>query len=345
MTTQSMLSTPALILTIGTSMASAIAEVEHIFFQSDPRRRAATQFLALNLHSKKGDVELMPIRETAQAKTNHPPSWKESYEQANGLAENLKTGIRSALHELRSHEKLLEVGLGGKTVLPLDVILVADLAEGDASALLVLLPLIQSLLVDEPYTKVHLLLNTAVFEENPLAEANVYISLKNILSLLNARERLDLPQMVLFDRYKEGVWEARDAFEVQTILGNFLLALLSGGLAQHLAHQVSQVDAEENRAFFSSASATALIFDVEQLQKACAMRLGSEIIESEFQSKLIPDPVPVEELAGEFATNHANQQTWTMRLCRDSLFHAHAGGLGLELHFSDLRFEDVPMED
>ena len=42
MTTQSMLSTPALILTIGTSMASAIAEVEHIFFQSDPRRRAAT---------------------------------------------------------------------------------------------------------------------------------------------------------------------------------------------------------------------------------------------------------------------------------------------------------------
>jgi hypothetical protein len=343
MTIQSMLSTPAMVLTIGTSMTSAIAEVERIFFQSDPRRKASTQFLALNSYSKKGEVELLPIGKAAQSKTNL--LWKEAYEQANSLTEHLKTGIRSALHELRSHEKLLEVGLGGKTVLPLDVILIADLAEGDASAMLVILPLIQSLLVDEPYTKIHLLLNTAIFDENPLAEANVYASLKDIRSLLNGRERLDIPQIYLFDRCKEGVWEAHDALEVQTILGNFLLALLSGGLAQHLAHQVSQVEVEEHHAYFSGASATALIFDVEQLQKACAARLGSEILVSEFHSQIIPDPTPVEELAGEFVANHANQQTWTMRLCRDSLFHAHAGGLGLELHFSDLRFEDVLMED
>jgi hypothetical protein len=343
MTTQSMLSTPALVLTFGASMTSAIAEVERIFFQSDPRRKASTQFLALSAHSKKGEMELLPIGKAAQSKSNL--SWKEAYEQANSLTEHLKTGIRSALHELRSHEKLLEVGLGGKTVLPLDVILIADLAEGDASALLVLLPLIQSLLVDEPYTKVHLLLTTAVFDENPQAEENVHASLKGICSLLNGREHFNLPQIYLFDRCKEGVWEARDALEVNTILGNFLLALLSGGLAQHLAHQISQVEAEENQSYFSGASATVLVFDVEQLQKACATRLGSEILASEFHSQIIPDPTPVEELAGEFVANHANQQTWTMRLCRDSLFHAHAGGLGTELHFADLRFEDVPMED
>lgn len=343
MTTQSMLSTPALALTIGSSMASAIAEVERIFFQSDPRRKASTQFLALNAHSRKGDTELVSISEVTQSKTNL--SWKEAYEQANSLTDNLKIGIRSALHELRSHEKLLEVGLGGNTALPLDVILIADLVEGDASALLVILPLIQSLLVDEPYTKIHLLLNTAVFDENLLAEANVYVSLKNISSLLNGREHFNLPQIYLFDRYKEGVWEAHDALEVNTILGNFLLALLSGGLAQHLAHQNSQVEVEENRAYFSGASATVLFFDVEQLQKACVMRLGAEIIESEFHSKIIPDPGPVEELAGDFVANHANQQIWTSRLSRDCLVHAQAGGLGLELHFSDLRFEDVPMED
>jgi len=343
MTTQPMLSTPALVLTFGASMTSAIAEVERIFFQSDPRRKASTQFLALSAPSKKGEAELLPIGKAAQSKTNL--LWKEAYEQANSLTDNLKTGIRSALHELRSHEKLLEVGLGGKTVLPLDVILVADLAEGESSALLVILPLVQSLLADEPYTKVHLLLTTAVFEENPLAEENVYASLKTIHSLLNGREHFNLPQIYLFDRFKEGVWEARDALEVNTILGNFLLALLSGGLAQHLAHQVSQVEVEEHHAYFNGASATVLVFDVEQLQKACAMRLASEILVSEFHSQIIPDPMPVEELAGEFVANHANQQTWTMRLCRDSLFHAHADGLGLELHFSDLRFEDVPMED
>jgi len=345
MTTQSMLSTPALVLTVGTSMTSAIAGVERIFFQSDPRRKAAIRFLALNSHFKKGETELISISEAAQVKTSHALSWKESYEQAKNLADKLKIGIRSALHELRSHEKLLEVGLGGTSALPLDVILVADLTESDAAALLELLPLIQSLLMDEPYAKIHLLLSTAVFDDHSPAKINCYVSLKNIYSFLDRRERSAIPQIYLFDRYKEGVWEAHDALEVQTILGNFLLALLSGGLAQNLAHQVSQVDAEENRAFFNGASATALIFDVDQLQKACAMRLGSEIIASEFHSQIIPDPSPVEELAGEFAANHANQQTWTMRLCRDSLFCAHAGGLGLELHFSDLRFEDLPMED
>jgi hypothetical protein len=299
----------------------------------------------VNSHPKKGDAELIPILEAAQLKTNQVRSWKEAYEQAKTLTESLKIGIRFALHELRSHEKLLEVGLGGKSTLPLDVILIADLSESDSSVLLMLLPLIQSLLLDEPYTKIHVLLNSAVFEEDPLAEATVYIALKSIRSLLNAREYFSIPQIYLFDRYKEGVWEAHDALEVHTILGNFLLALLSGGLAQHLAHRISQTDAEENQAYFSGASAASLVFDVEQLQKACATRLGSEIIESEFHSRIIPDPGPVEEMAGDFAANHANQKSWTLRLSRDCLFHAHAGELGLELHFSDLRFEDVLMED
>ena len=345
MTTPSMLSTPALVLTIGSSMTSAVAEVERIFFQSDPRRKAATRFLAMNSRHKKDNAELIPILEASQLKTSHVCSWNEAYIQARDLIENLKIEIRFALHELRSHEKLLEVGLGGSSALPLDVILIADLAEEDASALLILMPLIQSLLLDEPYTKVHLLLNAAVFDEDPRSAATAYIALKSIRSLLDGCEHFNLPQIYLFDRFKEGVWEAHDALEVQTILGNFLLALLSGGLAQHLAHQISQVEVEGNHAYFIGASATALIFEVDQLQKACAMRLGSEIIAAEFHSKIIPDPGPVEELAGDFAANYANQQSWTLRLSRDCMFHAHAGGLGLELHFSDLRFEDVPMED
>lgn len=341
-TNPAMISTPALVLTVGSSLASAIADVERIFFQSDLRRNATTRFLALNLHAKK--PELIPVCEMEQGKRLSGLSWKQVHEQARDDIKALKTGIRSALHELRSHEKLIEVGLGGKTALPLDVIVAADLAEPDSAALEMILPLIQSLLTDEPYAKVHLLLSAAVFSDDSVSSANVYSALQSVQKILEDREQSSVPQVYLFDRYKEGVWEARDAAELQTILGNFLLALLSGGLAQRLAHQVTQLDVEERRAYFCGASATALIFDVEQLQKACAMRLGAEIVEAEFHSKILPDPIPAEELTADFAVSHANLQTWTNRLCRESMFQAH-GGTEIELHFSDLHFEDVPMED
>lgn len=341
-TTPPMISTPALVLTIGSSLAPAIADVERIFFQSDSRRDATTRFLTLDFHAKK--PELLPVRAMEQGKRSGNLSCAQIREMAHEGAEAIRVGIRSALHELRSHEKLIEVGLGGKTALSLDVIIAADLAEPESAALEMLIPLIQILLTDEPYAKLHLLLSAAVFSDDPLASANVHDALQNTQKILEDKEQLSLPQVYLFDRYKEGVWEARDAGELQTLLGNFLLALLSGGLAQSLAHQVSQLDVEERRAYFCGASATALIFDVEQLQKACAMRLGAEIVEAEFHSKLIPDPVPVEEMANDFALRHANSQVWMNRLCRESIFHAH-GEAGIELHLSDLCFEDLPMED
>lgn len=338
----SMISTPALVLTIGSSLASAVADVERIFFQSDSRRNATTCFMALNFHTK--SPEIIPVREVKQEKRSGSQSGKQIREQARDSMEAIKAVIRSALHELRSHEKLIEVGLGGKTALPLDVIVTVDLAEPDSAALEMILPLLQSLLTDEPYAKVHLLLSAAVFSDDSVSSANVYAALQSVQKILESGEQSNIPQVYLFDRYKEGVWETRDAGELQTILGNFLLALLSGGLAQQLAHQVTQLDVEERRAYFCGASATALIFDVEQLQKACAMRLGAEIVAAEFNSKIVPDPVPVEELAADFATKHANTQSWMKRVCRESIFQPR-GGAEIELHFSDLRFEDIPMED
>lgn len=337
-----MTSTPALVLTIGSGLTPAAADVERIFFQSDPRRKATTRFLTLDFHGKQ--PELTPIHAAEHAKHAGGVSGSQTLETARANADSIRAGIRAALHELRSHEKLMEVGLGGRTNLPLDVMLLADLAEPESAALEMLLPLVYSLLSDEPYAKVHLLLSIAVFSDDPLPSANAHETLQAVRRLLEDRELPAMPQVYLFDRCKEGVWEARDAGELQTILGNFALALLSGGLAQRLAHQIDRLDAEERLAYFCSASATALIFDVDRLQKACAMRLGAEIIGAEFHSKMIPDPSTVEELAADFSLRHANPQAWTSRLCRDALFRPH-GELGVELHFSDLCFEDLPMED
>lgn len=343
MTTKpAMISTPALVLTLGSGLAPAAADVQRIFFQSDVRRRATTRFLALDFHTKQ--PALTEVEMIERGKRSNRFSRNEMNEMARENAGTIQDGIRSVLHDLRSHEKLIEVGLGGRTHLPLDVMILADLAEPESAALATLLPSIYSLLTNEPYAKVHLLLGIAAFSEQAQACANTHASLKELIGILEDRAQPCLPQVYLFDRYKEGVWEAHDMGELQTILGNFLLALLSGGLAQHLAHQVAQLDVTENQAYFYGASATALVFDVAQLQKACAMRLGAEIIGMEFHSKIIPDPTPVEEMAADFSLKSANPHTWTARLCQDSLFHSQ-GGTSLELHFSDLRFEDVPMEN
>ncbi|MBI5962268.1 MAG: hypothetical protein HY863_02235 [Chloroflexi bacterium] len=341
-TTLPMISSPALVLSVGNSLVSAVMDVERIFFRSDPRRNSTTRFLTLNLHAKK--TELIPACEMEQGRRSGSLTREQIHEQMRDGMEGVKSGIRSALHELRSHERLIEVGLGAKTALPLDVIVVADLAEPESAVLEIILPMIESLLTDEPYAKIHLLLSSAVFSDDPVLTANAGVALGNLQVFLESGEQSNMPQIYLFDRYKEGIWEARDAVELQTILGNFLLALLSGGLAQHLAHQVTQLDVEERRAYFCGASATILIFDVELLQKACAMRLGAEIVTAEFHSKIVPDPMPVEELAAEFALNFANLQAWMNRLFRESIFQPH-GETGVDLHFSGLQFEDVPMED
>ncbi len=340
--------TPALILVLGSGMRPAISEVERIFVQSDSRREAVTRFLVLNLENKNERVDFLPLREGKEKKERNSLSWRQVCKRAQEHASALKTGLGSALHELRAHEKLIEVGLGDQSALPLDVILVADLSEAEAAALIPLLPMLQSLLMDEPFARVHLLLGTAVFDDAPLAEGRVFYALGQLKDILDGRNVLEktgalLPNVYLFDKYKEGVWEARDAAELQILLGNFLLALLSGGLAQRLAHTVSQLDMAENDAWFRNAAAAILFFDVEKVKQACIARLAAEIVKSEFHSKVAPDPGPVEEMAVYFIENHANPQTWRMELCRETLFHT--SGTGLDFHIPDLHFEELPMED
>lgn len=338
-----MTANPALVLTIGSSLVNAIGEVKRIFLHSDARRDATTRFLSLTVH---GDgAEWLVLGEQTTDKKTEAASPAQVQERVKSNAEMIHSGIRSALHELRSHERLIEVGLGGNSSLPLDVIVVADFVEPEAASLELLLPALEDLLTHEPYARVHLLLNIAVFDEDPSASAAVHAGLQILQSVLREAVLATLPQVYLFDRYKEGVWEAHDAPELQTILGNFLLALLSGGLAQHLAHQTAQPDVDEHKAYFCAASATTLIFDMRQLQQACAMRLGAEIIEAEFHSKIDPDPAHVNELAADFTINHANLHLWAGRLCRDTQFHVLPGGKDVELHFADLQFEDTPMQD
>lgn len=334
-------SSPALILTIGSALLEAAAESVRLFLQGDPRRSATTRFLGLG--STNDAKEERPRRNPVREKTQDPSS--QVFMQINGAMDVILPEIRSSLHELRSHVHLMVAGLGDKASLPLDVFVLADLTEPASTTLPAILPLLNELLLHEPYAKLHLLLNVAVFDDTPSKYESVRTGLEGLQALLKDGLPAGMPQVYLFDRYKEGVWEAYDLLEIQTVMGNFLMALLSGGLAQHLAHQVAQPEVEEHQAYFCSAGATALILDLPRLQQACALRLAAEIIQSEFHSSIMPDPILVREAAANFCEEHANPRLWMEHLCRESMFHVPPGEGGLELHFSDLKFEGVPWQD
>lgn len=339
--------TPALILELGTALTPALCDVNRMFTQSDPRRAAVTRFLALRLGNRKGRSALLPIQEARAKKDRVARTWKQVYDQTQKHANVLKSELEAALHELRGHEKLIEVGLGDQAALPMNVFIVSDLSEADSAAMIPLLTILQSLLAGEPFAKIHLLLGTAVFGETHMAETRVFFALGRLKEMLDGwdaqKNGAVLPSVYLFDKFKEGIWEAHDAAELSLILGNVLLAFLSGGLAQRLAYANSPLDMRENNAWFRSAAATVLFFDLDEARRACIARLALEIVTSEFHSTIAPDPGPQEEMAGYFIENHANLQTWLGEFCQETMFHA--GGLGLDFHIPDLHFEDLPMED
>ncbi|MBX3038615.1 MAG: hypothetical protein KF758_17015 [Anaerolineales bacterium] len=334
---------PSLVLTVGSSLISSIADAQHILLENDPRRKATMQFLSLKAYTHK--TELVSFKYKKEKIPIPSMTRQQVSEQVGKSIGELAKKFRSALHELRTHEKLIEVGLGEKSNLPLTIILIADLAEPDAASVEAIFRLMQTILEPEPYARICMLFNIAIFNEDSVSVENVHIGLKSIQAMLETGQFSTYPQVYLFDRYKEGVWEAKDDSEIQTIIGNFLIALLSGGLAQHLAHQVSQADLMERKAYFYGASASALMFDVNLLQKVCAMKLGAEILEAEFSSQVIPDPVPINEMVSTFIGSHANLNEWTNHLCRDSVFQVLPGTADIELHFSDLQFENIIVQD
>ena len=65
-TNPAMISTPALVLTIGTSLVPAALDVRNIFLRSDLRRKVTTRFITLDFRAKQ--PELTEMETTARGK-------------------------------------------------------------------------------------------------------------------------------------------------------------------------------------------------------------------------------------------------------------------------------------
>jgi len=156
-----------------------------------------------------------------------------------------------------------------------------------------------------------------------------------------------LPASVfLFDRIKEGVWDVKDMAELQIILGNSLLVLLSGGLTQQLSEGMSNADLAESGAHYNSIGTTLLFHDPDGLVDACTHRMAGEILEREFNSESSLPPRLVEDDVNEFLGKVGLLSEWLERVCVETLFRPLHDEKGfLELHFADLEFEGLPIQE
>ena len=353
--------TPAVVLALGRLGVEVAADVQSIFLHSDERHAAVTCFLALADGAE--GPRFVPLEDAPSAGMDGSQTrWEASQRCVAGTA-RLRATLEAALRDLRTHERLIAAGLGDVLAPPLDLIIVADLTRpGAAGALIPLVLLLQDLLAHEPYGMGHLLLSTA-FADEEISAAQVYVALRELDALADPAqmvlgqplaEALGLEavtplsfRIYLFDHRKDGMREVKDRAELRVILGNFLLALLSGRLAQRTADDIPRPEMLERRAFYSAAAATALIFQPEPLIEACAARLGADFIAAEMGPEAVPDPRLADELAAKLEATLGDLRSWLERLCIDTPceVRATAKGVHLGLHFTGFRWEQVRRED
>ena len=356
--------TPAVVLTLGQMGTQIAGEMEAIFLRGDSRRAAVTTFLTLGA-DERGAARLVPLQ-AGDLEQDGQMSRREAGERIISHGARLRADLEWATREMRTHERLNQAGLGDVLAPPLDIVLLADLTEPAASGMFIPLAAICGEMVrTERDCSGHLILNAATFggaNDEADAGAGVYAALKELEALLRLKaqaprdrlaQALELEyaaswefRVYLFDHRKEGTREVKDRAELHIIVGNFLLSLLSGGLAGQIARNLPAAEMHEGHAYNSSAAATALIFEPDPLIEACAGRMGAEFIIAELGQEAAPDPRLPDELAGELVQHLGGARDWVERLCADTPCELREtnGDLELGLHFSGFRFERIDKE-
>jgi hypothetical protein len=296
-------------------------------------------------------------------------------------ASAIRRALNAALHNLRSHERLIRAGVSRQPVVPLDIFVLADLTDPLSSGVLLpILSMLQDILSSEPYGMGHLLLSTALFPAaaNPAGQAQCsfegadvtkYCALQDLSAFFNPEDSglraaiaqqigAELPQAVqfqtyLFDHRKEGTLEALDQAEIQLIMANFQLALLSGRFAQHTGSSPGN-PLDQPELEFSSAAVTGLIFEPDRLVRICMLRLAKEFLHS---SSNQPDTGSaqsaatlenrerlIRQIVDENSAAFLDLESWLPGLCRDTPYQltARPEAYQVDLHLADLSFEDIP---
>ena len=336
---------PTLVISLGRRAAETCLDTSGIFLRSVEHRRITTAFLSMQpLQDEHERLGLVPLNES-QATENHAGQSPER--QLETVIAAIKADLETALHGLRLHGQLIEVGLGEERDLPLGVIVLVDLADPSARCFPVLQEALRRLLELEPNHYAYLLGLTAVFTEGQTAFPALGLVYANLVTLAGQLGTANWPfHVFLFDRFKEGVLEVKDDAELCLLTGNFLLALLSGRFAQQLDQVLPRSEVLEKEAYYNSASATALTFDPEALVDDCAVSLGKRVLRNEFCARDQTPPKALEQIIQTILGQVGDLSLWTERACAETCFQRRLKvDLGFDLHFSDLQFEGLPAQE
>ncbi len=324
---QAILPSPTLVIGLGEFAGNLLPQVQILFHQGDPRRSAMVGFF--------------------EAATEREEQFEVKLRRISGEAEQGPESLTSALHELRLHEKYLLLGIDGEQNLSLGMIVVIDLAEQGSETLYPLLDALFERMADEPGAYIYLLCKTATFEFDPARDqkrARLHLHLEKLEKV--AEEAGCGLQTYLFDAWKEGSLEAKNEYEIGVLIQNFLLALLSGRLAQRLVHEYSLAASNQGKAYYHSAGATALVYDPSTLQEACAMRLGAEALDVEFLVGKIPDPKEIENATRSVADGIGSESDWAEQLCDGTPYRTRSDqSIGFDLHLVEIQFEGLPPQE
>lgn len=321
------ISSPILVLGLGDFAGRLLPQVQALFFRSDRNRSAMVGFYQAGVtNAEQGEIKLEPI----------------GVKSGGGEA-----SLESALHDLRLHEKFLQAGLGDEQDLPLGAIVLVDLTEESSTSLHALIESLSEKMAQERGGYLFLLCKTAVFNTDPSRDAKrarVHLHLQELET--HIEQGRGGFQTYLFDGLKEGTLEAKDEDEICILMQNFLLALLSGRLAHSLAHAYSLSDGNEAKVSYNSAGATALIYDPSILQETCARQLAEKTLAAEFLAEALPDLGQLNDTLNAILERIGDLRGWAESLCADTPFRSDpAESIKLDLHFSDLEFEDLPPQE
>jgi len=177
---------PTLVVALGHTCGNIASQSQAILCRIEPRRAAIIGLM---------ELESVPAGEP----------------QDSALAKKLE----DIIHNLRLHEKLIEVGLGDEPDLPLNIILLADLTDVTSLQLFAVLDVLDEILAHEANSDAFLLLKTAIFDGNTgenILWARLHLQMQKLQS--RASQANWVFQTYLFDRYKERGWEVKDDEEL-----------------------------------------------------------------------------------------------------------------------------------
>ena len=327
------LPSPTLILGVGDFASRLLSQVQATYLRSDARRAMMVGFYKAVAISAE-DMKFEAISKNSGAVVGN-------------MQAQASSGLEPILHDLRLHEKFLEVGLGDEQDLPLGMIVLIDLTEPGSNALY---PLVKALLqktANELGCYMYLLCKTAVFSADSsknVMQARLHLHFSKLEALI--KEAGWRCQIFLFDELKEGLLEAKDEDEIGLLMQNFLLALLSGRLGQELAYVFSSVVEARTTACYHSAGTTALVYDPTVLKENCAVQFAVKVLEAEFLSEESRNPQEIARIANTILYDVGSQQQWVEELCTDAPYRAKiAEAIRLDLHLSELEFEGLPPQE